>query len=49
MIVGDETNFPYKLLLTDRQVAKRLRIIYQQILSYQKLNNPPDNIRRIPW
>ena len=49
MIGDDETNFPYKLLLTNRQVAKRLQIIYQQILSYQKLNNPPDTIRRIPW
>ena len=37
----DETNFPHKLLLADRQVAnlvKLLQIIYQLISSYQKLN-----------
>ena len=32
MIGDDESNFPHKLLLTNRQ------IIYQPILSYQKLN-----------
>ena len=37
----DETNFPHKLLLADRQVAnlvKLLQIIYQLISNYQKLN-----------
>ena len=37
----DKTNFPYKLLLSNRQVkvfVKPLQTIYQQILSYQKLN-----------
>ena len=37
----DETNFPHKFLLADRQVAnlvKLLQIIYQLISSYQKLN-----------
>ena len=29
----DETNFPHKLLLTNRQVPS-----YQQILNYQKIN-----------
>ena len=29
----DETNFPHKLLLTNRQVSS-----YQQILNYQKIN-----------
>ena len=41
MIGDDETNFPHKLLLTNRQVAnlrKPLQIIYQQISNYQKLN-----------
>ena len=44
MIVNfnDETNFPYRLLLTNReienQVLKHFQIIYQLILSYQKLN-----------
>ena len=41
MIGDDETNFSHKLLLTNRQVAncvKLLQIIYQLILSYQKLN-----------
>ena len=36
----DETNFLHKLLLANRQVAnllKPLQIIYQQILSYQKI------------
>ena len=39
-IIGDnETNFPHKLLLTNRQVfLKLLQIIYQLILSYQKLS-----------
>ena len=43
-IVGnsdDETNFPHKLLLTNRQVVnlrKSSQIIYQPILSYQKLD-----------
>ena len=41
-MIGDgETNFSHKLLLTNRQVAncvKLLQIIYQLILSYQKLN-----------
>ena len=41
MIGDNETNFPHKLILTNRQVAnlrKALQIIYRQILSYQKLN-----------
>ena len=41
MIGDDKSNFPHKLLLTERQVAnfvKPLQIIYQQILSYQELN-----------
>ena len=41
MIADDETNFSHKLLLTNREVAncvKLLQIIYQLILSYQKLN-----------
>ena len=33
----DNTNFPHKLLLTNRQV-KVLRKIYQQILNCKKLN-----------
>ena len=40
MVGDDETNFSHKLLLTNRQVAnlrKPLQIIYQLILSYQKL------------
>ena len=43
MIVNfnDETNFPHRLLLTNRQVEnqvlKHFQIIYQLILSYQKL------------
>ena len=37
-IIGDnETNFPHKLLLTNRQVSN-LRKTYQLISSYQKLN-----------
>ena len=41
MIGDNETNFPHKLLLTNRQFqifVKLLQIIYQLILSYQKLN-----------
>ena len=41
MVGGNETNFPHKLLLTNRQVqisVKLLQIIYQQISNYQKLN-----------
>ena len=41
MIGDNESNFPHKLLLTNRQVGifvKPLQIIYQQILSYRKLN-----------
>ena len=37
----DETNFPHKSLVTDRQVEnlrKAFAIIHQLILSYQKLN-----------
>ena len=37
----DKTNFPHKLFLSNRQVkvfVKPLQTIYQQILSYQKLN-----------
>ena len=41
-IIGDdESNFPHKLLLTNRQVSifvKVLQIIHQPILSYQKLS-----------
>ena len=40
MIGDNESNFPHKLLLTNRQVAnlrKPLQIIYQQISNYQKL------------
>ena len=40
MIGDNETNFPHKLLLTNRQVSnlrKPLQIIYRPILSYQKL------------
>ena len=36
-----ETNFPHKLLLTNRQVAnlrKDLQVLYKLMLSYQKLN-----------
>ena len=38
---NDNTNFPHKLLLTDRQVAnirKAFLITYQQTLNFQKLN-----------
>ena len=41
MVGGNETNFPHKLLLTNRQIqisVKLLQIIYQQISNYQKLN-----------
>ena len=40
MYPDDETNFPHKLLLTDKlQIfLKLLQIIYQLILSYQKLD-----------
>ena len=37
----DKTNFPHQLLLTNIQVAnlrKVFQIVYQLILSYQKLN-----------
>ena len=37
MIGDNETNFPHKLLITNRK-ALLLQIIYQQISSYQKLN-----------
>ena len=36
-----ETNFPHKLLLTNRQVAnlrKDLQVLYKLMLSYQRLN-----------
>ena len=42
MIGDNEANFPHNLSLTNRQVAnlhKALANIYQQILSYQKLND----------
>ena len=38
---NDKGNFPYELLLTDRQVSsirKHLLIIHQLILNFQKLN-----------
>ena len=38
---NDNTNFPHKLLLTDRQVqifVKLFLITYQQMLNFQKLN-----------
>ena len=41
MIGDNETIFPPKLLLTNRQVAnlrKGLQIIYQQVSNYQKLS-----------
>ena len=41
-LIGDnETNFPQKLLLTNRKLAnfvKLLQIIYQQISNYQTIN-----------
>ena len=44
----DETNFPHKLLPTNRQVAtlwRLLQIVYQLLSSYQKLSSPNDKIR----
>ena len=41
MIGDNETIFPHKLLLTNRQVPnlrKAFEIIHQQISNYQKLN-----------
>ena len=40
MIGNNETNFHHKLLLNQKSqiFVKPLQIIYQQILSYQKLN-----------
>ena len=39
MIGDNESNFPRKLLLTNRQISvKPLQIIYRQISNYQKLN-----------
>ena len=41
MIGDNETNFPHKLLLTNRQVqifVKLLQITYQLISNYQKLD-----------
>ena len=40
MIGDNETDFPHRLLLTDKFqiLVKLLQIIYQPILSYQKLN-----------
>ena len=35
---NDETNFPHKLLLTDRQVSNFLQIFLQLISNFQKLN-----------
>ena len=35
MICDDQTNFPHKLLLTDRKVSNLLLINHQLILSYQ--------------
>ena len=38
---NDETNFPHKLLLTDRQVASLRKLfltIYKLILNYENLN-----------
>ena len=37
VIGNNETNFPYELLLTDRQVSN-LRVVHQFILSYQNSN-----------
>ena len=37
MIGDDETNFPHKLLLTNRKVSNLLLTNHQLILSYQKL------------
>ena len=44
----DETNFPHKLLPTNRQVAnlwRLLQIVYQLLSSYQKLSSPNNKIR----
>ena len=39
MVSDNETNFPHKLLLTNRQIfVELLQIIYQQMSNYQKLN-----------
>ena len=41
MIGDNETNFPHKLLLTNRQIAnlhKAFQIINQQISHYRKLS-----------
>ena len=40
MVVNSDnvTNFPHKLLVTNRQVANLLLTTYQLMLSYQKLN-----------
>ena len=40
MIGDDETNFPHKVLLTNRQVANLCKAFanHPPILSYQKLN-----------
>ena len=40
-MIGNNENFPHKLLLTDRQVSSlrnRLQIIHQLILNYQRPN-----------
>ena len=37
VIGNNETDFPYELLLTDRQVSN-LRVVHQFILSYQNSN-----------
>ena len=50
MVGDDEKYIPHKLLLTNRQIfVKALQIIYQLILSYQKLKYVNDTIRRISW
>ena len=44
----DETNFPHKLLPTNRQVAtlwRLLQIVYQLLSSYQKLSSLNNTIR----
>ena len=38
MIGDNENNFPHKLLLTNRQVSRRLQITYPLISNFQKLN-----------
>ena len=35
---NDETNFPHKLILTDTQVSKLLRMVHQIIYNFQKLS-----------